>query len=53
MQELDRGVAIDPTEGDAVYREVFAGNVLVAEPIGQEVLDELMSVVAPGTPRLT
>ncbi len=51
MQELDRELAIDPTEHDALFRELAVRAGMIAKPIEQDLLDELMEVVAPGTPR--
>ena len=48
MEELDRRIEIDPTEGDSTYRELTVSTG--AEPIAPDVLEEIMQVVAPGRP---
>ncbi len=49
MEELDRETRIDPTEGDATYRELTASTV-EAKPLDHDELEALMQVVAPGRP---
>ena len=50
MQHLDREIAIDPTEGDATYRDLFKATVEVGAPIDHDAFEALLEVVAPGTP---
>jgi hypothetical protein len=44
---------IDPSDGDAAYREVFASTVGDAGLMDQDLFDALLEVVAPGAPKGT